>query len=103
MGIAVDSKNSQIFTIGKDKKLKVTDLGYQQTHTDISVGNYELQCLHFEEESQKLFIGNGAGELYYFGFTAKTPVLIKEIQLGSVSIVKGIAMDITRNYVFTCN
>jgi hypothetical protein len=89
-------------TIGKDHSLKITDLGYQKTHTDVAIGSHELTYMLYDSETQRIFIGNGAGVLYIFGTEGKSPILLKEVNLENTSIIKGLTFDSTKSFIFSC-
>lgn len=101
MGVVLDATNNQMFTIAKDKKLRITDLKYQKPHTDVVVGSHQLTCLEFDRETNRLFVLNGAGELFIYSIVDKTPTLIRKFAMGSETVLRGLAIDFMRNYLFT--
>ena len=102
MGVVIDSERNQLFSIGNDKKLKVTDLNYQKTHTEIVAGYHPLTCLQYDVESKRLYVTNTAGELFIYSVMDKAAGLVKQMILGSVTALRGLAIDFPRNYVFSC-
>lgn len=91
-----------LISIGKDRKIRITDLGYQQSLSELAIENYDPECMEYDTENKRLFIASSAGELFHYLLTEKSPVLLRNIQFGSQSIIKGLTVDNSRNYVFAC-
>ena len=111
MGVALDSKKNSVFSVSEDKKFKITELSYQEAHTgkdepiksvDMQVGTAPLKGLEYDAENQRVFILNDAGSVFIYTVAEKPPKLVKQVDTGSPSTLRGLSIDYARNYIFTC-
>ena len=102
MGLAIDGKKNLIFSVAEDKKFKITDISYQESHTDIQVEAAPLKGLHYDPENQRVFILNATGSIFIYTLAEKPPKLVKQVETGSNGMLRDICIDYSRGYIFTC-
>jgi hypothetical protein len=102
IGIVIDKVQGQFYSVGNDKKLKVTSLSHQKTIAEFSLGNNSLACIGHDIKHKRLIVLSEVGELYLFSVAAKTPVFIKSLSLENIKTVRDIAMNIEQDGFFAC-
>ena len=61
-----------------------------------------LKGLEFDAENQRVFILNDTGAVFIYTLAEKPPKLVKQIDTGSTATLRGLTIDYSRNYIFTC-
>ena len=69
---------------------------------DIQIDNAPLKGFIYDAENQRVFILSGAGSVFIYTLAEKPPKLIKQVETGSAAVLRDIAIDYTRGYIFTC-
>jgi len=102
IGIVVDKEQGQFYSVGNDKRLKVTSLSHQKTTAEFSLGNNLMSCIGHDIKHKRLIILNEVGELYLFSIINKTPAFIKQLSLENVKRIRNLSMDIEHDGFFAC-
>ncbi len=69
MGVAIEPKTGYIYTCGSDKKLKVSEINYQEAISDVTVGNHGCTNLIYDRKNLRLFITNEIGLVFIYSTT----------------------------------
>ena len=69
MGISFDDKKGYIYSIGEDKRFKISDINYLENITDMTIGASPLKFMIFDAAENRIFIANGAGEVYIYSIS----------------------------------
>jgi len=73
MGIAMEPKTGYIYTCGSDKKLKVSEVNYQEAIAEVTVSNYGCTNLVYDRKNHRIFVTNEVGSVFvYYTTTVKT-------------------------------
>eukprot|EP00826_Nyctotherus_ovalis_P052664 TRINITY_DN6725_c0_g1_i17.p2 TRINITY_DN6725_c0_g1~~TRINITY_DN6725_c0_g1_i17.p2 ORF type:complete len:107 (+),score=11.39 TRINITY_DN6725_c0_g1_i17:284-604(+) len=100
--MVVDREQEQFYTIGNDKRLKVTSLRYQRITAEFPLGNNKLACIGHDTKYKRLIVLNEIGEIFTFSIASKTPIPINRLSLENAKMVKGLSMNLEQDGFFVC-
>jgi hypothetical protein len=69
MGVAIEPKTGYIYSCGSDKKLKVSEINYQESIADVTVGSHGCTALIYDRKNMRLFITNEVGVVFIYSTT----------------------------------
>jgi hypothetical protein len=61
-----------------------------------------LKGLEYDPDNQRVFILNDTGAVFIYTLAEKPPKLVKQVDTGSTTTLRGLSIDYARNYIFTC-
>eukprot|EP01016_Furgasonia_blochmanni_P016033 TRINITY_DN1907_c0_g2_i1.p1 TRINITY_DN1907_c0_g2~~TRINITY_DN1907_c0_g2_i1.p1 ORF type:complete len:431 (-),score=134.84 TRINITY_DN1907_c0_g2_i1:297-1589(-) len=102
MGIYIEYITGYLYSIGEDKRLKVTDIMKNEIVADVAVGNTALAVMVVEKETKRAFIGNRDGAVYIYDINPCPPRLIHSIQVTPKGSIRALDFDNAKNYLFAC-
>ena len=69
MGISIEPKTGYIYSCGSDKKLKVSEINYQEAISEVNVGSHGCTALVYDRKNLRLFITNEVGVVFIYSTT----------------------------------
>ena len=102
-GIIMDKDQGQFYSIGNDKKLRVTSLAHQKSTAEFAIGNHPLVCIGHDTKFKRLIAMNEIGVFYIFSISSKLPIFIIQLSLENSKIIRSLSIDSNQGYYFTCN
>ena len=102
IGIAIDEKQNQIYTIGNDKQFKATDIQTSTNHWETVVGTGKLTCMKYDSKRNRTIILNSIGEFFIYSTIDKAPKLVNKFSFGVRESFKNIILDNNGEYFLTC-
>ena len=103
MGLALDSKNLNLYSCSTDKTFFVTDLKNVTSNILINMGLSGYTNLELDTPNQRLFLTNENGELSVYSLSTFPPVLVRNLQTSSISSIRAFHIDHRNGYIFTGN
>ena len=101
MGIDINTNNSLIYSCSTDGKFCVTDMNNIEDINNICENSYGFTNLYFDKKNNRIFLTNSIGNLYIYLCNVKIPSLVNLIQTHSQNEIRGIDIQLKKNYIFT--
>jgi len=100
--IAINEELKLFYSIGGDKRLKVTEIESQKIHWESEVSSTKLTCMKLDDKSKRLFVLNNMGEFWMYSVAEKVPALIDKFSLGVQENFADVLLDINQQYLLSC-
>ena len=101
MGIAFDHKTGYIYSCSSDKKFIVSEINYQESVTEVTLGSHGFTNLVFEKKNERIFLTNEVGVVFVYSTANFPPTLVNSVQTSSKSAIRGLHIDFKKFYIFT--
>jgi WD40 repeat protein len=69
MGIAIEPKTGYVYSCGSDKKIRVSEVNYQESIAECTIGNHGYTNLVYDRKNIRLFITNEVGVVFIYTTT----------------------------------
>jgi len=90
MGISIEPKTGYIYSCGSDKKLKTSEINYQEAISEVNVGSHGCTALIYDRKNLRLFITNEVGVIFIYSTTTvkySTYFRIRQLLLTQYNVV----------------
>jgi len=99
MGIFFDNISGIIYTVSEDKTFKSIEKG-DVTHV-MKNSNSGLTCLQGDRENRRCFCTNRTGQVFIYDISSSIPNLLFTLTTQLKGAIRGLAIDLNKNYLFT--
>lgn len=103
MGIAFDFKTGYIYSCSSDKKFIVSEINFQESITEVTIGSHGFTNLVCDKKNERLFLSNEVGVVFVYSYSTYPPTLLNTIQTSSKESLRGIHVDYRKFYIFTAS
>jgi hypothetical protein len=101
MGITFDSRSGYIYSCSSDKRFVVSEINYQESVTEVTVGSHGFTNMVCDKKNERLFLTNEVGVLFVYSISTFPPTLLTSVQTSSKSSIRGLYIDYKKFYIFT--
>jgi WD40 repeat protein len=101
-GIAINEELKVFYSIGGDKRIKVTEVETKNIHWQSEVNSAKFTCMKLDDKNKRLFVLNNVGEFEMYSVKEKIPVLIDRFSLGVKELFVDVILDIHQEYLLAC-
>jgi WD40 repeat protein len=101
MGISFDSRSGYIYSCSSDKRVIVSEINYQESVTEVTVGSHGFTNMFCDKKNERLFLTNEVGVLFVYSISTFPPTLLTSVQTSSKNSIRGLYIDYKKFYIFT--
>ncbi|EGR33250.1 PX domain protein [Ichthyophthirius multifiliis] len=99
MGVHYDNINDIIYTCSEDKTIKTIE--NNQCINVLKHSDTGLTCMLADKEFKRLFVSNRSGNIYIYSISSINPELLITVQTIQKGTIRGLTIDLVKNYLFT--
>lgn len=101
MGIFYDSKSGYIYSCSSDKKFIVSEINYQESVTEVTLGTHGFTNLSHDRKNSRIFLTNEVGVVSIYSNSNFPPTLLTSVQTSSKNSIRALHIDYRKMYIFT--
>jgi hypothetical protein len=103
MKMVFDNKLEKLYSIGDDKKLRVTGLKSRDNDQHLKTFEKGLTDICFDQKNLIAYIADAGSNLYTVDLSKSLPSLGQKVKLNCAGPLRGLDVDWTSGTIFTCS
>lgn len=103
MKLVFDAKLEKLYSIGDDKKLRVTGLKSRDNDQHLKTFDKGLTDICFDQKNLIAYIADSGSNIYTVDLSKSLPALGQKIKLNCAGPLRGLDVDWTSGTIFTCS
>lgn len=103
MKIIFDNKLEKLYSIGDDKKLRVTGLKSRDSDQHLKTFDKGLTDMCFDQKNLIAYIADAGSNIYTVDLSKTLPSLGQKVKLNCAGPLRGLDVDWASGYIFTCS
>lgn len=103
MRVVFDNKRERLYSIGEDKKLRVTGIKNRDNDQSLKCFDKGLTDMCFDEKSSVAVISDSGSNIYTVDLSKSLPSLGHKVKLAGNGPIRGIDVDWSSGHIFSCS